>query len=119
MRMLVAGGVMALACTCAPTWCWAGDTASDNADKAGQVDAYARDQLGIGIDELAWLIEAACDGSVYSTRGITFIARKPALDRLAQKGFVKLVEFGSPEFVAVCPTPKGVAVQARLLSASR
>jgi hypothetical protein len=94
---------MALACACAPTWCWAGDTASDNADKAGQVDAYARDQLGIGIDELAWLIEAACDDRSTPRAGSTFIARKPALDRLAQKGFVKLVEFGSPEFVAVLP----------------
>ena len=95
------------------------DTGFDAPDQLRlQVDAYAREHLGVGINELAWLMDAACEGSVYSTRAREFETRKPALDRLVRNGFVKLVEFGSPEFVAVCPTPKGLAVQERLLRAS-
>jgi hypothetical protein len=119
MRTIVAGGLIALMCACIPISSLASNDSGGDADKAGKIDSYAREQLGIGIHELAWLMDASCEGSVYSTRGMEFIARKPALDRLAEKGFINLVEYGSAEFVAICPTPKGAAVRERLLRASR
>ena len=118
MRTIVAGGLIALMYACIPMSCLANDDVGGDADKAGKIDSYAREQLGIGVHELAWLMDAACKASVHSTRAMEFIARKPALDRLAKKGFVNLVEVGSAEFVAICPTPKGAAVRERLLRAS-
>jgi hypothetical protein len=119
MRKRAAVGLIVLMGACMSMACMAKEGTRGDADKAAQVDAYAREHLGVGIHELAWLMDAECEASVYSTRARDYETRKPALDRLVRNGFVKLVEVGSPEFVAICPTPKGSAVRERLLRVSR
>jgi hypothetical protein len=94
-----------------------GQQAQTEASHARQVDAYCREQLGIGLVDLSLLIEAR-PGEMFSPESLRLEGRLGSLETLMEKGYVTSSRSNTngQQWLEISPTRKGNLVLNELRS---
>jgi len=113
----LAGAIVLAACTSAQSSPATADSAATMAEKASRIEAVAQRELGIGQNELSFLLDAD-PGTVYTGRSMKIETRRQALDALERAGYVRVTVLGSTDdpYLKVDRTEKGQALAELLLS---
>lgn len=118
IRILGLASVVALtACTSAQSTPAQSAAAPTPAEQVARVEAVTQHELGIGQNELTFLIDAD-PGTVYTGRSMKIETRRKALDALERAGYITITKLGSADepYLKVDRTEKGQAVATLILS---